>query len=1171
MPSDAYIKAASADNREPVIHLALESIDAIKRQITTQADWVASKSISDGLRTDLEPQSVRMEHAVIPSPVDAYGAVMVSPAFVSWPTRFGVFPLFWEIGGTHTKTTVPFHPGFARIVFRDAVGGPIIGFSRDFAMEENWLFIAGGKGFSSVEIFPFLVAPSSTIYAQVEGDFVTHGVGRATCGIFDSEGNSVAPATVEFTAAAGTLQTKTIDLGLTPVVDTLVTFDDLIPYPSSIAITARGSDNETDWTDLGTVTNGTDIAPYRYYDFTAVMTSNGAHPILREIAVQGGDAQYLHFSTHRDLPVVGALPLIVPGSVGTLSTKLDLMKTPTTAEINLALFWTAATGDLIATGYPKNKIARIRHGYVGISESDYEPLLEGRFYDYDADPVKMQIGVKFRDVRQMYAKRKLPEETYQAATGAKATVPIIYDDVHAFDVLLDLYDRIGIPGHYIGDFTTVRTSDRSGTEWNITRTISSPEEAETLINEIAVTCGIILSPQPDGTVAPIVLDPEAEPVAIFDSREVTLSKFDGGQKELFTRSMVYYDPLTSDPGESEENYQRLYIIENEEARIAWGESSEKRWFDKWSASETARTALAERMKAWYSVPRMKLTISDVAPRHMGVRLGDLVQIDNLRLPVASAEWPGIVAGRKFLVVSRDFDPKNGTLKIGLSETGTVGTPGAGVAGTTLAISGTLTPYGSGNLYTVTGGSAPYTWSTTLGTLSSTTGESVTLDVSGLSGDGAISVSDATGKVVVRLSALPPQVTAPTYRHTDTGTILSWSPANPLWIKEYEIRLGADWDTASFVAVLRSTELPVGFLPVGVTTYALRAIDQLDHYSGEATILAVTVTAPEMLSITSRVVDNNININWDSIPGSYPIATYRTYRGATWGTAVYLEKIDGTFSARFESSAGSYVYWVQPMDAAGNYGTPKQLTATVSQPPDYVLYSDQTSAFGGTISALTLVHGALVGPVDTAQTWAEHFTDNSWSTPQDQITAGYPLYLQPAEAIGYYEEVIDYGAVIPSTRIRIDPTWSALAGAPTLSAQISTSANGTDWTALAAGFEGWAVDFRYVKFRITVTAAAADLAEISALRIVLDVKLKRDRGQVSAVSTDTTGTEVLFNESFVDVQAIILTPAYQSGVDGIIAQYDFVDAPNPTGMKVFLYRRSDGARISGDISWQTEGV
>jgi hypothetical protein len=546
--------------------------------------------------------------------------------------------------------------------------------------------------------------------------------------------------------------------------------------------------------------------------------------------------------------VVGALPLIVPGSVGTLSTKLDLMKTPTTAEINLALFWTAATGDLIATGYPKNKIARIRHGYVGISESDYEPLLEGRYYDDDADPVKMQIGVKFRDVRTMYAKRKLPKETFEAGTYAKTTLPIIYTNMHAFDVILDLYDKMGIPGHYVGDFAAVRTADRSGTEWNVTRTISNPEEAESLINELAVTCGVILSPQPDGTVTPIVLDDSAEPVVIFDAREVTLSKIDGGKKELFTRSMVYYDPLIADPGDSEENYHRIYIIDNNDARLAWGEESEKRWFDKWAATETARQALAVRMDKWFSNPRMKLTLSNVAPRHMGVRLGDLVQIDNLKVPVATSEWPGIVAGKKFLVISRDFDPKNGTLKFGLSETGTTGTPGAGVAGTTLAISGSDTPTGTDNLYTVTGGTSPYTWSSTVGVLSNTTGSSVNLNVANATGDGSISVSDATAKVVKRISVAPPAVTNFFVSQQPDGTRqFSWIALSVVNIAGYAIRYsvgtGGSWDTMLPLhsGVISTSPWETNQLGTGTYTFAIRAVTTMGTLSGNATYIEATLT------------------------------------------------------------------------------------------------------------------------------------------------------------------------------------------------------------------------------------------------------------------------------------------------------------------------------------------
>jgi hypothetical protein len=65
--------------------------------------------------------------------------------------------------------------------------------------------------------------------------------------------------------------------------------------------------------------------------------------------------------------------------------------------------------------------------------------------------------------------------------------------------------------------------------------------------------------------------------------------------------------------------------------------------------------------------------------------------------------------------------------------------------------------------------------------------------------------------------------------------------------------------------------------------------------------------------------------------------------------------------------------------------------------------------------------------------------------------------------------------------------------------------------------------------------------------------------------------------FVDVQGINVTPngngVNSSGGNAgrkIIAVVDFVDAPNPTGFKVFLFD-TDGNPVGGKFTWQCRGT
>jgi hypothetical protein len=89
-----------------------------------------------------------------------------------------------------------------------------------------------------------------------------------------------------------------------------------------------------------------------------------------------------------------------------------------------------------------------------------------------------------------------------------------------------------------------------------------------------------------------------------------------------------------------------------------------------------------------------------------------------------------------------------------------------------------------------------------------------------------------------------------------------------------------------------------------------------------------------------------------------------------------------------------------------------------------------------------------------------------------------------------------------------------------------------------------------------------------LRVLLDLKEKKDSGNATANSGDTGGTQVDFNISFIDVQSIVVTPIGSTAAYAVVE--DFLDAPYPTHFHVYLFD-SSGTRMSGDFSWAAKGV
>ena len=241
-------------------------------------------------------------------------------------------------------------------------------------------------------------------------------------------------------------------------------------------------------------------------------------------------------------------------------------------------------------------------------------------------------------------------------------------------------------------------------------------------------------------------------------------------------------------------------------------------------------------------------------------------------------------------------------------------------------------------------------------------------------------------------------------------------------------------------------------------------------------------------------------------------------------------------------------------------------ATIAQPPDYILRTQINSTFTGTLTNMFVEAGQLIGPVDTSESFATHFTSHGWASPQDQISAGYPLYIEPGLASGSYDETFDYGAVLPSSTITVTVGTTAIAGTVTLNAQIYyKTALGDPWTAAPAGtLSVLATNFRYVRALLTFNATAgANLIALNSLTLKLASKLKTDSGAGTAA---IGGSAVSFNVPFLSADTPLVQP---DGSTPLIPVVIYSGGPNPTGFTVKLYNTS-GADVGGTFSWTARG-
>lgn len=459
------------------------------------------------------------------------------------------------------------------------------------------------------------------------------------------------------------------------------------------------------------------------------------------------------------------------------------------------------------------------------------------------------------------------------------------------------------------------------------------------------------------------------------------------------------------------------------------------------------------------------------------------------------------------------------------------------------------------------GSATYLWAPQ-------TAGSYTLWVKAKDTSGNYSTNALSATVVV----IAPSAPTLSYSISGVNEYLTWDiPVSGFQIDRYEVRYGTTWAGATFVDTTKATGYTRKADYAGARTYWVAAIDTVGNYGSPASIGVSIAASGAVTGVRADIVDNNVLLYWLApSTGTLPVASYEVRKGSTWaGGTVVGSNGNSTFTTVFEQQSGTYTYWITAVDSVGNYGTPANTTAFVNQPPDYILRVNINSALSGTLVNAMLTSGSLLMPVNTTETWSQHFSNNGYATPQAQITAGNPLYINPSLTSAGYTEIYDYGSTLPATNIAATLNATTLSGTVTPTCTISysnTSAAGP-WTDGTVGATAvLATNFRWVKVAFTFAATAgANLMRVDGLNIRLSTKQHTDSG-TGTISNATTGLAVTFGQSFISADTPIVQPG---GTTPLIPVVDYVGGVNPTGFTAYLYTLA-GVKTVGSFSWSVRG-
>ncbi len=468
---------------------------------------------------------------------------------------------------------------------------------------------------------------------------------------------------------------------------------------------------------------------------------------------------------------------------------------------------------------------------------------------------------------------------------------------------------------------------------------------------------------------------------------------------------------------------------------------------------------------------------------------------------------------------------------------------------------------------------------------------------------------------------------------------------PTWVSATNLLSSTRGEKNSKAGTATKYSTPVNWGPTNGSSETSRVIyfvayDSIGNIS-VPTGITVAVDNPAQISsdsLTAQTIDNNVILRWtDPAATSLPIASYDIYRCPAAGTctvsdysttATYITNVGGTNTySFFETAAGTYKYFVRTKDLAGNYSTPQAISTTVSEPRDFAVLTDVTSKYntagltagycsGGTGANKTAcesgddigdwIHASKadwtniedesnttsVLPVNTTETWQQHFVNNNWATPQAQVSAGFEYFIKPEASATYYQQW-DLGTTQTSATVTLITTaedlGKSISNPGTVSqtpeiflsnteshmeAAVTTT---TGWTSMGSGNTSvLGTSFRYVKVKISYTSNNGAFKKISQQRTTLNLATIRDQSTgnvtISTLSgTPTNGLRVNFNKTFADITSILVTPKYKTSGNQNTAIYDFLDVANPTHFDVYLLDATDGSFALGDFTWQATGV
>lgn len=271
---------------------------------------------------------------------------------------------------------------------------------------------------------------------------------------------------------------------------------------------------------------------------------------------------------------------------------------------------------------------------------------------------------------------------------------------------------------------------------------------------------------------------------------------------------------------------------------------------------------------------------------------------------------------------------------------------------------------------------------------------------------------------------PGDVTGLTYEFEGFSVRLRWNPVLDADLSVYELRLGADWDSAVRIEEVKGISYPWKVQTAGTYRIWVRAKDVSGFYSGSATSVDIVVARPAQTSLSASILGDSFNLSWNQIVGTFSIDYFELRLGTAWDSAAVIDRAFTTTFFKKVDWEGTQRYWVAAVDVAGNTADPISTDVVIVEPGavqglraevvdnNVLLYWGEPAAGSLPVITYEIWRGANFGTATKIGEKAGLFTSFF-----EQISGTYTYWVRAKDTAG------NYGAETPiSAKVNQPPDY-----------------------------------------------------------------------------------------------------------------------------------------------------